>query len=100
MILLSDSRSNGEARKPRLGDVETPDVTPPEARGYRRGIPNTNGVSDMERGRLVVTRKDGQSLWIGDSRVNVSVKGKTVKLTIEADKRLHIVREELRTRKA
>lgn len=54
----------------------------------------------MERTRLVLTRKSGQSLFIGDARVKVERHGSAVKLTIEAPKETKIVREELRTRAA
>lgn len=53
----------------------------------------------MDRTRLVLSRKDGESLWIGDVRVQVKLpKGSRVSLTCEAPRDVKIMREELRGR--
>ncbi len=46
-------------------------------------------------GWLVVTRKDGEGVWIGDTLVKVNVKGGKVKLAINAPEDVAVVREEL-----
>jgi sRNA-binding carbon storage regulator CsrA len=54
-------------------------------------------MSDSRKTRLVVTRNEGQAVWIGDVRVKIEKKGKMV---IEAPKGVRIVREELLERPA
>ena len=54
----------------------------------------------MERTRLVLTRKRGESLWIGDAKVKVDGQGRNVRLVIEAPNTTKVVRDELRVRSA
>lgn len=62
---------------------------------------NTEGLA-MERGFLVLSRRHGERIHIGDDvvLVVVSVKGNRVRLGIDAPKQKHIVREEVKDRKA
>ena len=63
----------------------------------------TKGKAAMERGkdgilrrRLILGRKAGQTVLIGDVRVKVKeVRGETIRLVIEAPDGIRIVREEL-----
>jgi sRNA-binding carbon storage regulator CsrA len=50
-----------------------------------------------ERTRLILTRRTGQVLWVGDTRIRFDARGR---LVIEADKETRIVRDEIRTRAA
>lgn len=48
-------------------------------------------------GRLVITRKVGQSFWVGDSFVTVvSLRGKQARVAIEAPRDVKVVRSELK----
>lgn len=45
---------------------------------------------------LVITRKAGNAIWIGDTCVTIhEIRGKQVRLSIDADKSINIVRGEL-----
>ena len=68
----------------------------------------TKGKAAMERGkdgvirrRLILGRKPGQAVLIGDVRVKVKeVRGETIRLVIEAPDSVTVVREELLERLA
>ena len=52
----------------------------------------------MEKGNLIITRRVGESLIIGDNEIEVSVlgvKGDQVRLSIRADKNTTIHRSEI-----
>ncbi len=48
---------------------------------------------------LVLSRKSGQSFVIGTAKITVWTKGHTVKVGIEADRSIPVVRTELKQRK-
>jgi carbon storage regulator CsrA len=55
----------------------------------------------MERGRLVLSRKVGKEVYIGDAVVRVhSIKGGTVRLCIEAPKDVPIIRPDAKRKEA
>mgnify|MGYP006276115337 CR=1 FL=1 len=53
----------------------------------------------MPRGNLVINRRDGQSVWIGDTQITVDLlpnKGNQIRLCINAPTDVRIVRGELK----
>lgn len=52
----------------------------------------------MERTQLVLTRRAGQSIEIGGTRVTVSRSGKSVRLLVEAPANVKVVRTEIADR--
>ena len=58
--------------------------------------PSTIGLSrDPSRSRLVITRRHGQAVHIGDTTVTVRIVRGEARLTIEADRHVKILRDEL-----
>jgi sRNA-binding carbon storage regulator CsrA len=54
----------------------------------------------MERTRLILERRHGEALNVGDARIRFELRGRRIRLVIEAPKELRIVREEVRHRAA
>jgi sRNA-binding carbon storage regulator CsrA len=53
-------------------------------------------LNETRRTTLTLTRKSGQAIWIGESRVEVEMVNGRVKLHVTADENVLILREELR----
>lgn len=53
----------------------------------------------MDRTRLILERKHGQAVHVGNARIGFELRGRKIRLVIEAPKDVRIVRDELRPAK-
>ena len=47
----------------------------------------------MDRTRLVITRKSGEAFVVGESRIELKIEGKRIRVIIEAPKEVRVDRE-------
>jgi len=56
---------------------------------------NANATSSLDLGRLALSIKNGESLWIGSARLTISIDGNVARVKVVAPKAIPIIRESI-----